>query len=99
MDCHIGISCQKTSAAKKEIGKQDFKHMDSQWFHQATATNDGFNDKNNAGNRADLNLKLASLRDDSSLANFSFNGPMTTTPNLANFSFSGPNTIDKVAIT
>lgn len=79
--------------------------MDSLRFHQATASNiGGFNDKNNAGNMVDLNLKLGlanhyELNHQIKLSDL-FNIPVVpvTTPSLANFNFNGPNTSDEVYI-
>ncbi|CAK7339207.1 unnamed protein product [Dovyalis caffra] len=76
--------------------------MDSRWFHQATASNDGFNDKNNAGKKVDLNLKLGLAHHDDTnhQINISdlFNKPVSmTTPSLANFSFNGLMTTPSLA--
>ncbi|CAK7339208.1 unnamed protein product [Dovyalis caffra] len=76
--------------------------MDSRWFHQATASNGGFNDKNNAREKVDLNLKLglANHDDTNHQINLSdlFNKPISmTTPSLSNFSFNGLMTTPSLA--
>jgi len=74
-------------------------------FQQATASNiGGFSDKNNAGNRVDLNLKLGlanhyELNHQVKLSDlFNIPVPVSPTPSLANFNFNGSNTSDEVYI-